>query len=694
MIKVKGCLSNKNKKNHQRLLKIQTYKDWSFSRIQSRFAKIVVVLFFLIYFILGIRIFGDYGVSFDTPMQRDHSVVNLKYVFDVFGLDTGHSIFENAQNLENYKYRMYGVFPQIFLVLIEYFLDLDPQSSTLWLLRNFYIFIVFFVGSIFFYLILRERFKVWWLSLCGTVIYIVTPHIFAHSFMNIKDSVFLSFLTIALYFSIKFLKYYSWKYLFLTSLFVGIATNIRIIGAILLFVCLCVWSWDSILSKKIDKGKLFKTILLFPITFIFLIIIWPASWNDPIGFLKHVFLNSIDYDIWSGYLLYNGEIYSSKDLPWHYIPYLFILSTPFIYLLTFGVGVILILVKTIKNKWRLYRSFAQKLDLIFLGLFFLPLIAQTILGSNVYHGWRHFLFIHLPFVLIIMVAIEKIWFWYRQSSKISFRLFSSVCISMIIVGVITTSIWMVKNHPFQNFFFNLPSDQIQFKFEGDYWNLAYKHAFEYLANIDSEDKVIVYFKDLRFVEQNYWILTEKQKDKLVLTTNPPLDTSYYMIVNYGSRRTAFPLTARDQLIHKTTVDGLIINIIIKKTPDLDNNIISFVRANDRIRILNSIKSGANLNFQNIRGESAIIEAIKNQNYEILKILLESGADANQLNRITQKTPLMLAVEQDQTNPNYISIIQLLLQFGADPNYTNNKNQSARDSFEVLNKGTNWQDIFG
>ena len=90
-------------------------------------------------------------------------------------------------------------------------------------------FCVFYTGCLFFYRILRKRFNEV-VSLLGICIFILSPRIYGESFYNMKDIIFLTFMTISYYYCLKTFENINYKNLFFLSLFSAICIQIRIIG--------------------------------------------------------------------------------------------------------------------------------------------------------------------------------------------------------------------------------------------------------------------------------------------------------------------------------------------------------------------------------------------------------------------------------------------------------------------------------
>ena len=99
----------------------------------------------------------------------------------------------------------YGVIFDLPLALLETVLGIE-QSKNYFLLRHYLNFIIFFFSAIYFYLIIKNRFNSELVSNLGLMFYVGSPRIFGDSFFNNKDIVFLSLITIALFYCFKLLK--------------------------------------------------------------------------------------------------------------------------------------------------------------------------------------------------------------------------------------------------------------------------------------------------------------------------------------------------------------------------------------------------------------------------------------------------------------------------------------------------------
>ena len=189
--------------------------------------KFIIALFFLIYFFVGLIIFTDYGISWDEPISRYNGFVSLNYLYELLGIEK----YSNFQDIRIYRDNYYGVVFDMPMAFIEKLFTII-STKNYYYLRHFFNFIIFFISSIYFYLILKKFYKIN-LILIGLFIYISMPRIFAESFYNNKDLIFLSFFTITSYYVFVFFEKKNLINAIKLSLFIGLLIGTRIIGIII-----------------------------------------------------------------------------------------------------------------------------------------------------------------------------------------------------------------------------------------------------------------------------------------------------------------------------------------------------------------------------------------------------------------------------------------------------------------------------
>ena len=207
---------------------------------------LLVILIFSSYFIIGILIYDNYGISFDEFNHRINGFVALNFFREIFSLDIYPGL-EHSGKVFAESTKQYGVLFDLPMAFIEKKLHIE-DSKNYFYLRHFFNFIIFYISSIFFYLLLKKRFSRK-LSVVGLFFWILSPRIFADSFYNMKDLIFLSFFVISLFFAIKFLNTPSYKNAFLSSLACALAIDVRILGIIVPFIIFVFFILKSIDNK-------------------------------------------------------------------------------------------------------------------------------------------------------------------------------------------------------------------------------------------------------------------------------------------------------------------------------------------------------------------------------------------------------------------------------------------------------------
>ena len=199
-------------------------------------------------------------------------------------------------------------------------------------------FIIFFIGSIFFYKLLLNRFSNYKISIVGTLFFILSPRIYGNGFFNMKDIVFLSLTIISLYYCFKYWDKNNYRNLLIFTFFAAFATSHRILG-IFLPASFIIFYLLSVLSNKKDLNYLSHIIFFILFYILFTIIFWPLLWGAPIDNFILAFKYFSDHFM-KIQMLFNGEYVYTNLLPYQYIFVWILISTPTLYLIFFIIGYI------------------------------------------------------------------------------------------------------------------------------------------------------------------------------------------------------------------------------------------------------------------------------------------------------------------------------------------------------------------
>ncbi len=449
---------------------------------------------FLTYFLVGIFIVDDFGISVDEEFHRYSGFYWLNYILeftDFNGLKTavtlklsqigGHTL----PNPKNFPF--YGVTFDLPLAFLETLFDIE-ESKNYFLLRHYVNFIIFFISSIFFYLILKIRFKNNIIIFLGILLYLSSPRIFGQSFYNNKDIIFLSLLTINFYFFFRVIDHKSIKNIFLFSIFSALTCATRVVGIFIPIVFISV----LFLTKSTRNDNLlsiFKIISIYLLlTAFFLYFFWPYLWSDPFSNLFYSLKTFSKYPA-TFQMLYNGAYIDSKFLPLSYLPVWMFITIPLSILVLFFNGYLIFLRRLFKRILNIkeetffndfWRGSNEKKDFLIFLCFNVIFFYIILSNSDLYNGWRHLYFLHFFISYISCLGVYLVVLKFKKFKFISIIIFFLISLNYIDI---------IKFHPYQGSYFNLFNVKKN-NYEIDYWGLAGVKFLEQILN-DNKNKELI-----------------------------------------------------------------------------------------------------------------------------------------------------------------------------------------------------------
>jgi hypothetical protein len=424
---------------------------------------------------LSFFICKDYGISWDETIQREIGYMSYNYVFN------------NDEGLNHYIERDHGAGFEMPLIMIEKRLGLS-DSRSIYLMRHL-VQNLFFLCSMFIgYIFMLRLFKSQFLACLGLLILIFTPRFFAHSFFNSKDIPFMCMFLLSFAAS-------AWAFArnkplpyFILGLVLGYTTSIRLLGIILigfigLFFLIDIFSVRS--DRRAIWRKLFSAVLCLVGFCIAVYAFWPTLWRDPLRSFLEAFRNMSHFRF-DGEVLLGGEIIKATELPWTYIPTWFVITTPLLWLVFGGVGIIWLIVSFVKQPLRFLANTRDRNFLLYFLILVAPVVMVVALNSVVYDDWRHLYFIYPSFILLLLFGVDKLLRIPRAGIAVKL-----LCILQF--GFV--AFFMVKYHPYQQVYFNeltsKADENLRSKYELDYWGLSNKQAMEYILAHDTSSLIIV-----------------------------------------------------------------------------------------------------------------------------------------------------------------------------------------------------------
>jgi len=511
----------------------------SLSLSNSKIISYLIYIFFCAYFIIGIKIYKDYGITTDEPFQRTSGYYWYLWIISNFFSDYTNFEFlkinfnkmEWSQGFKNGLFLEYGVIFDLFAVFIEDIFNLENVYQKKHLLN----FLIFFSSSVCFFQLIKYRFKDNFLSFIGVLFYITSPRVFAESFYNSKDIIFMSFTLFAVFFAIKLLKNYKIKNIILFSLFAALATDVRTMGIFLILLFVIFFILECLEKNSFLKNNFTLFSLLIFSYFLFMYLFWPHLWLNPLDNFLASFQSFKNYS-WGGSVLYLGEYVSAQHLPWHYSLVWIVITLPIIYSLLFVLGSFKISFNFFNNflnidpenfSKKLWYSHNDKIDLFILMYFLVPIVAVIAFGSTLYNGWRHLYFIYPALVYISIFGLKYI------LSFDFFKNFKYFFYSIIFIFIFINFYNLIKFHPYQNVYFNyLVEKKANYLFEVDYWGSGNTHALKkIIKDAQSNKKINVGTASFTPLSYSKYIINDKKIENINFLGNDQLNNDY-IFTNY------------------------------------------------------------------------------------------------------------------------------------------------------------------
>ena len=517
-----------------------------------KFEKIFISIFFISFLFIGLNIYKDYGISVDEVGYRHQGITILytlnNYIFpDISQTIADGKVFVTIPELQ--KTQIFSGVPFHILTAIFEFLGSTKNKVEAFHLKHLITFLIYFLGVFFFFLLLNLKFKNYKFSLLGTSFFILSPRIFAQSFYNPNDIVFMSSIIFISYFYIKFFQNFKMKYLVYSCIFSSISICLRPMAIYMpiLFITGLMYIY---FIKEINLNYLLKKLSIFIIlTFVLSYIFNPPIWITPIKIIIQQFQWAINSSVTD--ILYLGKFYKNTQTPWHYLIVWILVTTPILYLILFFFGILKILVN-VKNELKIGFNKIDINNIFILFIFLIPFVAAVLVSKSMLNGWRHLYFIY-PFVIYIsMVGLEWI---LKKKVRLKFFIMIPVFLSLI-----NTAHKIYKDHPYQMTYFNLLAGKnIQDKFELDYWGVSNKAAIKYILDNDNRRKINIHGISRTRLSYTVDFFLKPQDQKRISIVKKIEDADYIITVYNGYIRRKDLLNNKFKIFNEIVSGNVIIN---------------------------------------------------------------------------------------------------------------------------------------
>ena len=449
-----------------------------------------------LFLLAGLATAGDYGINQDDPIQRAIARANLDYILgraDYNGLLAPPADAAAPQLIPSDRY--YGVAWELPLLLAEGLLGPAADYYQIHRLRLTLNHLLFIVGAFFCYRLAYRLFNSRPIAILALLLYLLHPRIYAQSFLNSKDPAFLTMLVIALYLLERAFRKDTAAAFILLGAAVGILTNLRIVGLMLIPAVLAMrgLDWHYAAGRPAQQKAILLTAALFALAAaLTCYALTPYAWTNPLGYLAASLNLTINHPNVVRQL-FQGATLLSNELPPHYLPVWFSITTPPLIMLLGFVGMAVIAVKTLRRPALAFRNGPLRFQLLLLAAFLLPPLAAALLGSIIYSGWRHFYFVYGPFCLL--AALGGGWLLLLSLSRRR-PLWRMGIGGLAALGLGLLALQLTQLHPLQYVYFNFLVDRatpeyLRTQYDMDYWALAQRDALQRLLARHPEETLTV-----------------------------------------------------------------------------------------------------------------------------------------------------------------------------------------------------------
>ena len=446
---------------------------------------------------VGLAVADDYSAMGDATARRHSAEINWDFITGkTAALPYGHD-------------RFYGVAFELPLFLLERGLGLE-DSHRIYLLRHLLTHLFFLAGGWCASLLAYRLFQSRGVALLVLVLFVLQPRLYAHSFFNSKDLPFLSMFMVSLYVTHRAFRKETVGAFLLCGVCVGLLTNLRIMGVMLLPAVLGLRGLDVLYGSPAQRNHVWMTGAVFAGGCLGMLYgLSPYLWADPFEWGTAV--RTLARQPVVVRELFQGEMIWTDRLPPHFLPTWLAISTPSVTLLLGGLGATRVGGRSVRRAGEALRNTDLRFGLLLLACLTLPVVAVVVLGSHHQDAWRHMFFLHAP--LCVLGGWGLRWIGSRRPGV------AAGGYALVGIGVLVTGGEMVRLHPHQQVYFNWLVDRtapgyLSANYVLDPWHHTCREGLDFLRRRYPDTTVTV--RDDWSVSRNWLSLPAADRARVIL----------------------------------------------------------------------------------------------------------------------------------------------------------------------------------
>lgn len=522
------------------------------------------ILFFslILVFLLMTFMSFHFGISGDEMDMNSYGKAILNY-FTSFGKDTS-AIHTSKSWDRDGVLQYYGGFFDLIAAIVNKVSPLE-EFTTRHILTAWTGFL-----AIFFATRLCIRVKGYRMAAICAWLMFLAPFFLGHSMNNPKDIPLATAYIAGIYFFIRFADKFpavTWKDYIAPIIALGLTIDIRVAGILLIpyMFAWIIWQYLLFKEKREMLRKMIVPVIIISVAgYFFSSLFWPYALQNPLTHPLKALAELSNFKV-ALMQLYEGERISSAYLPTTYLIHNFFITNSYILIAGLLLAFIFMLGRVRQKEFPLMAF------IVFVTIF--PVAYIMYKHANVYHAWRHILFIFPSAAIISAYGLDRLLAWAGSGSM------RYVIYGLLGIGLLGPAIFIVRTFPNTICYYNI--------FAGGVKDAYYNYEMDYYFNSLKES--------VDWFEQNE-IPKIKAGDTLVVATNNSIITGYYLR-NYPNVKVKYvrfyersmsdwdfgifhrALVPADQiqngswaipiLLHESTIEGLPLTIVAKRPSHLD-----------------------------------------------------------------------------------------------------------------------------
>ena len=459
--------------------------------MNDRLIRSLTVVIFVILFILGMSNISGYGLPIDEPTEQRILLMNIKEYSEIAGISLRNPVFNGIKRISESIEQDHGIAAYYLFTPILMFTGLD--SLTCMYVWHVYTYLLWFLGVIALYAILKEIARNRWTPLIGILLYFFTPRMYAEGHYNNKDIVLLSLVLIMLAFAVRIVKRWKDRDIIGFAIASGFLMNCKIIG-------IAIWGLTGLFAigyvfrefGKTQQGKRFSDLGLSAIlSLIIFFVLTPAMWRLPVGYIQYCISNATRFSRWDGSFLFHGNTVTpmSMGIPRTYLLQWILITTPVYIIVLFLSSIVIFAIDVYKKMGQKGESRNVTGDrrgfyTLFILTFLFPVVTAVIKAPTLvlYNGWRHNYYLYAYVLLCSCYSVDRIldgglvWDCRYKTARL-------IMSGLVVIGFSVTLFDMISHRSYEYMYFNpITRKLVDVEgFEGDYWNVAELPVLEEFA---------------------------------------------------------------------------------------------------------------------------------------------------------------------------------------------------------------------